>query len=642
MDIGQCKTPEDEVPPQALAFTVTFGSAKTTNKFIKRHSRNFSLPVVKVYENQVIPETTINGKTKKAGNHSEGYFSSDAEDDQGNARHGNIKTKVSTEGEVLEENKEMVNAPKEDAEEEEGSDVGSETGTYTIDKETPEVVTARLSIDANFGIDPSVNNSRDPSTWINEWATATANQRVLVKPNTPNLSSIQKSTVKTTKMVSKIPSPMTTRARLGSRGKKVSNLTEEKPISLQNNMQTPLENSYETESYLKTTEKAMTAIAARMNLSLDSGGESDAESKSSKVALQRSDSSASESGPKPGAQPPTTRYNRAFSLRRGRLEDSPTTKKSAPPPAVQSSAVQRPETASSHVRSTSTVRTKPTTPVSPMPVLTRTDNARLSLRAKISPQSPLLSGPRPDLIVKKKQTPVGNQSSSGGGGRSNSTLSSKEVEFQNWKRRKNYDPMKAAAEGKRKEAAKKSPVNVMTQSTTTASTTPKSPVTAVLRSASFHGTRQLAAPSSSEDDEEETLSAEDEDWPVLQAPKTSLENSPRSSRVSLYSNNSNSPRARHKLEGVDNLVVSAVSGLSSKLKVSASTLLKKLRYLYDEESEKYKELNYEIEQLEQPESSGSPQKSSSRELAIALKNLKRLDTTLKVLNDVLFENVDYE
>lgn len=53
MDIGQCKTPEDEVPPQALAFTVTFGSAKTTNKFIKRHSRNFSLPVVKVYENQV-------------------------------------------------------------------------------------------------------------------------------------------------------------------------------------------------------------------------------------------------------------------------------------------------------------------------------------------------------------------------------------------------------------------------------------------------------------------------------------------------------------------------------------------------------------------------------------------------------------
>lgn len=35
-------------------------------------------------------------------------------------------------------------------------------------------------------------------------------------------------------------------------------------------------------------------------------------------------------------------------------------------------------------------------------------------------------------------------------GRSNSTLTSKEVEFQNWKRRKSYDPMKAAAEGKKK------------------------------------------------------------------------------------------------------------------------------------------------------------------------------------------------
>lgn len=45
-------------------------------------------------------------------------------------------------------------------------------------------------------------------------------------------------------------------------------------------------------------------------------------------------------------------------------------------------------------------------------------------------------------------------------------MSSREVEFQNWKRRKSYDPMKAAAEGKKKEAAKKvSPLSTsMTQS----------------------------------------------------------------------------------------------------------------------------------------------------------------------------------
>lgn len=36
------------------------------------------------------------------------------------------------------------------------------------------------------------------------------------------------------------------------------------------------------------------------------------------------------------------------------------------------------------------------------------------------------------------------------GSRSNSTLSSKEAEFANWRRRKTYDPMKAAAEGKKK------------------------------------------------------------------------------------------------------------------------------------------------------------------------------------------------
>lgn len=58
---------------------------------------------------------------------------------------------------------------------------------------------------------------------------------------------------------------------------------------------------------------------------------------------------------------------------------------------------------------------------------------------------------------------AGNKKPSGP--RSNSSLTSKEVEFQNWKRRKSYDPMKAAAEGKKKaEAAKRQNVNPMTQS----------------------------------------------------------------------------------------------------------------------------------------------------------------------------------
>ena len=46
-----------------------------------------------------------------------------------------------------------------------------------------------------------------------------------------------------------------------------------------------------------------------------------------------------------------------------------------------------------------------------------------------------------------------------------------------------------------------------------------SPVNSVLRSASFHGTRQLGGASSSEEDEELTLSAEEDDYPLPQAPK---------------------------------------------------------------------------------------------------------------------------
>lgn len=61
--------------------------------------------------------------------------------------------------------------------------------------------------------------------------------------------------------------------------------------------------------------------------------------------------------------------------------------------------------------------------------------------------------------------------------RSNSTLSSREVEFQNWKRRKSYDPMKAAAEGKKKEVVKK-PVTAANTSASSISATSSSIPTA--------------------------------------------------------------------------------------------------------------------------------------------------------------------
>lgn len=83
---------------------------------------------------------------------------------------------------------------------------------------------------------------------------------------------------------------------------------------------------------------------------------------------------------------------------------------------------------------------KPSTPFS------RTEGGRFSMRAQKLPTSNV-----PAKSAKKD----GKNAKQSSGGRSNSSLSSREVEFQNWKRRKSYDPMKAAAEGKRKEMQKR-------------------------------------------------------------------------------------------------------------------------------------------------------------------------------------------
>ena len=118
-------------------------------------------------------------------------------------------------------------------------------------------------------------------------------------------------------IVSKIPSPITPRARLGSRSKKpvpTKPLERSRPNSP--NVQNTRDDSgimeNDTERYLKTTERAMSVLAARMSLSLDSGGESDNGEQRRGRPLQRSDSSASESHQTRQAGTSSTRYNRAF------------------------------------------------------------------------------------------------------------------------------------------------------------------------------------------------------------------------------------------------------------------------------------------------------------------------------------------
>lgn len=65
-----------------------------------------------------------------------------------------------------------------------------------------------------------------------------------------------------------------------------------------------------------------------------------------------------------------------------------------------------------------------------------------------------MKSPSRSSITKKEQPGLQRKHP---GSRSNSTLSSKEVDFQNWKRRKNYDPMKAAMDGRKKQLDKKDP-----------------------------------------------------------------------------------------------------------------------------------------------------------------------------------------
>lgn len=664
--------------PHAMAFTVHFDSEKQTNttdsynNFTRRHVRNLSLPIPKVYENKVNTESPSNGKTlRKAGNHSEGYFSSDPDEEQGKpklfvAKVRNTDKKISKPTNLAQEkkimscsfnidrdsrdrgnkNSEQEGEDEEEEEEREGSDVASEAGTYTIDKDSPEVTTARLNIDNAFGVNSGKNNepqikfqmstTHGNSTWINEWAT-----QVIEHNHQSNTVNTRNHGLTTTK----IPSPINNRARLPpvTQPMKVEHpniplrpLSSRRPnLFLQDECS---DSSLETECFLKATERVVSAMAARVSLSLDSGGESDVETNSCSHVVEAApatDSSASDSGQKPTQM----RYNRAFSLRRGRLDEPK--KKDTPVTTPVNKTRTYSDALLPKPAPTRVIKRDP--PPTPSPSFSRTDCGRFSMRTRPTPTTPVLSGAKKDTIGKKKIT---TGSGSSGGGRSNSTLSSREVEFQNWKRRKSYDPMKAAAEGKKKEAAKKQTTSsTMTQSTNSTITTPKSPVNPVLRSASFHGTRQLTV-SSSDDEEEIVLSGEEEEeeWPALQVPRTSLENTPQGSRISLYSNNSNpsSLRTRPKLEGVDNLVISALSGLSSKLKGSSCNLLKKLRYLYDEDSPKCHQLSAEIEQLEASEP-GSPQvKSPSRELSTTLRNLKRLESMLKVLDDVLFDDEEFQ
>ncbi|XP_012278156.1 uncharacterized protein LOC105698454 isoform X2 [Orussus abietinus] len=188
----------------------------------------------------------------------------------------------------------------------------------------------------------------------------------------------------------------------------------------------------ETSSYLQTTQNVVSAMSARITVYnpalVDSGGESDEDTSHSlhrsadRPTHQESDTESSD-GPPPAVQPSitNTKYNRAFSLRRARLEPQET--KSVPPLTIKTRSSSR------------DTRGKPEA----VSGISRTDSGRFSMRL------PKSSSTATKLKSKEAKKP--------------STPSSKEVEMQNWKRRKSYDPMKAALEGRRKAGLAKRNLN---------------------------------------------------------------------------------------------------------------------------------------------------------------------------------------
>lgn len=198
--------------------------------------------------------------------------------------------------------------------------------------------------------------------------------------------------------------------------------------------------------------------------------------------------SSSEAGESPSIKPAAPissgiKLNRAFSIRRGRLScESDTTPNTTPEERrkkaqteVKSAPCSARQTSHHRARTSSVgannkdVFKKPEPPKPRAPSISRTDTGRFSIRG---PKTSHVRENPLHFICKKKNPCYNecfflnitlfkattasrpNQKSSNKdykkSTRSNSTLTSKEVEFQNWKRRKSYDPMKAAAEGKKK------------------------------------------------------------------------------------------------------------------------------------------------------------------------------------------------
>lgn len=280
------------------------------------------------------------------------------------------------------------------------------------------------------------------------------------------------------------------------------------------------------------------------------------------------------------------------------------------------------------------------------------------------------------------------------GGRSTSSLSSKEAEFQAWKRRKNYDPLRSAKPGGASKGA--APTAAGTASTKAnvikrgdilpsrgggggGSATVKGPLpmTAavdanLLRSASFHYPDGVSKVHlnvyTSEDDDEDQQPREfpsglyevNEDELILTIggggggqtrqppppatrPRHSVSDhwpgghpphpprgALRGSAGSTGSSAGTGQSSSTKLEALDNLVISTIFSISAKLCLTSGKVIRRLQE-QTEDKEHVEYLDTLLYVLEDVEPPMSPSKKTSRELAGTLRNLKKVEQALQTL-----------
>lgn len=273
-----------------------------------------------------------------------------------------------------------------------------------------------------------------------------------------------------------------------------------------------------------------------------------------------------------------------------------------------------------------------------------------------------------------------NSSSSlqGKSNRSSSSLTSKEAEFQAWKRRKDYDPRKAAArpsssrkvssssrssysEKPRQSAAKHKKLSELSSSAMSKSLIIEemSDDSPIQRSNSFHcNAKKNGRHHSEEESEEDYCSGYDsslaesqirsyphyylDDDELILPIQSSHSNM---SHRSLYNKSPQvSPnKSRSKLEALDSLVISTIHNVSNKLCSSSAAVLRQAALVFPEQDEdKASTLETVIYLLEDLDLPPSPAKKTSRELSGTLRNLKKIEQSMEMMKKLLGPDADEE